>query len=135
MAKNVKNQSTAKPGYRIYGQYILVGAALGLYYGLFNRSSMEPDYGMAVILAVLAGMLTTVVMSLRRKKTFLTFVLDLIKTTSMFAVFLIALQIKPLLEEIGGRALVIGFMTTLGAIFGLILGSRRRSTPSHRSDA
>jgi hypothetical protein len=126
MVKNLKKKGTPQSGYRIYAQYVLVGAAIGLYYGLFNRNTMEPDYGMAVILSVLAGLVTTAVMSLRKRKTFRNIFFDFIKTTAMFTAFLMALQIKPVLEEIGGRILVITFMTSLGAIFGLILGSRRK---------
>lgn len=126
--KNMKNKGTAQPGYRIYAQYVLVGAAIGLYYGLFNRNTTEPDYGMAVILSVLAGMVTTVVTSLRKKKTFRNFLIDFLKTTAMFTAFLMALQVKPVLEEMGGRILVITFMTSLGALFGLILGIRRKTT-------
>jgi hypothetical protein len=124
MTKTNKRSKTPIPGYRIYAQYVLAGAALGLYYGIFHRSTMEPDYGMAVILAVLAGIITTVVMSFRKKKSFRRRVLDFLKTTAMFMAFLVALQAKPALEELGGRTLVIATMTTLGMIFGLILGVR-----------
>ncbi len=53
MKKNKKTVNEIK-GYRVYSQYILAGAAIGLYYGIFYRGAQSPpDYGMAVILSVL----------------------------------------------------------------------------------
>jgi hypothetical protein len=77
-------------GYRIYTQYILVGAAIGLYYGLFYRSTQTtPDYGMAITLSILAGILTTAVRSWKKKRTIGTNALDFIKITAMFMAFLL----------------------------------------------
>lgn len=128
-----KDSKTAKEptGYRIYGQYVLVGAAIGLYYGAFYRSTQSsPDYVMAVILAVLAGVLTTAVRNWKKKKPFGTIALDFIKITAMFLAFLLSLQLKPVIEGFGGRILVIIFMTSVGALFGLIMGTRRRPARS-----
>ncbi len=124
---NTKKTAKQQTGYRIYSQYILVGAALGLYYGAFYRSTQDsPDYGIAVILAVLAGLITTVARSWKKKKSFREIALDFVKITAMFLVFLIALQLKSVLDRIGGRVLVIAAMTLVGMIFGLIIGVRRK---------
>ncbi len=126
MAKD-KKITKQQTGYRIYSQYILVGAAIGLYYGAFYRGTQtEPDYGMAIILAVLAGIVSTTVRNWKKKKTFQEIALDFIKITVMFAAFLLALQLKPVLDRIGGRVLVIAAMTLVGMIFGLIIGVRRK---------
>jgi len=128
-----KDKNTAKgpTGYRIYSQYVLVGAALGLYYGAFYRSTQSsPDYVMAVILAVLAGVLTTTVRNWKKKKPFGTIALDFIKITAMFMAFLLALQLKSVIEGFGGRILVIIFMMSVGIVFGLIMGVRRRPARS-----
>lgn len=114
-------------GYRIYSQYVLVGAAIGLYYGIFYRSQSPPDYSLAVILAVFAGVLTTAVRSWKKNKPVKTIVLDFIKITATFMAFLIALQLKSVVENFGGRTAVIVFMTSVGIIFGLIMGVRRRT--------
>ncbi len=117
-------------GYQVYTQYILVGAAIGLYYGLFSRTTQtSPDYVMVVILSIFAGLLTTVVRNWKKKKTFAESVLDFLKITGMFFVFLLALQIKPTIERLGGRTLAIVFMTVLGIGFGLVMGVRRK--PAH----
>ncbi len=126
-----KKAASEPIGYRIYSQYVLVGAAIGLYYGVFYRNTQSsPDYVMAVILAVLAGALTTAVRSWKKKKPIGTIVLDFIKITAMFLAFLLALQLKSVIEGIGGRILVIIFMTSVGILFGLIMGARRKPVRS-----
>lgn len=126
MAKNPK-ASKQPTGYRIYSQYVLVGAAIGLYYGIFSRSTQAaPDFSVAVLLAVLAGALTTVVRNWKKKRTFGEIALDFIKITAMFLVFLLALQLRSVLEAYGGRVLVIIFMTSIGILFGLVMGVRRK---------
>jgi len=127
MSKKGKSVKEVR-GYRIYSQYILIGAAIGLYYGIFYRGTQTtPDYAMAVYLAVLAGVLTTAVRSWKKKKTFKMILFDFLKVTATFLVFLMALQLKPLLEKVGGRTLVIVGMTLVGTGFGLIFGMRRKT--------
>lgn len=124
-----KDKKTAKDsaGFRIYSQYVLIGAAIGLYYGVFGRATQSaPDYGMAVILAALAGVLTTAVRRWKKKMPLGTMALDFIKITGMFLAFLLALQLRSVIEGIGGRILVIAFMTSVGILFGLIMGIRRK---------
>ena len=126
MTKKKRNVKEIK-GYRIYSQYILVGAAIGLYYGIFYKGAQsEPDYAMAVILAVLAGLLTTIVRSWKKKKSFGAIALDFLKITAMFLVFLLALQLNSAVYKIGGRALVIVFMTTLGIVLGVLIGVQKK---------
>ncbi len=126
MSKASKNQK-APTGYRIYSQYILVGGAIGLYYGIFSRGTQDaPDYGMAVILAVLAGLITAVVRNWRKKKPFMTVALDAVKISALFLVFLLALQTRSVIEGWGGRTAVIVVMTVLGVALGLILGVTRK---------
>jgi hypothetical protein len=129
MTKKKKN-TVELAGYRIYSQYILAGLGIGLYYGIFSHTTQtEPDYGMAVILSVLAGALTTVIRNWKKKKTFRAYILDFLKTAGMFLAFLLALQLKPVIEGFGGRILMIVFMTVVGLAFGVVLGGVRRKTP------
>lgn len=123
-----KDKRTAQQptGYRVYSQYLLVGAAIGLYYGAFYRGTQTSDYGMAIILAVVAGIITTAVRSWKKQRTFKEIAWDFIKITVMFAAFLLALQLKPVMDKLGGRVLVIAFTTLVGMIFGLIIGVRRK---------
>lgn len=126
MAKGKKNVEQPV-GYRIYAQYVLVGAAIGLYYGFFYRGPQSgPDYEMAVILALIAGVITTVVRNWKKQKIFKEIALDFIKFTALFMIFLLALQLKPVLDQWGGRVLVAIFMTSFGALFGLIIGITRK---------
>jgi hypothetical protein len=121
-------KTTPQPtGYRIYSQYILIGGAIGLYYGIFSRTSQAaPDFSVAILLAVLAGALTTLVRSWRKKPPFRTVAVDFIKSTAMFLVFLLALQLRAVIEAYAGRTMVIIFMTSIGVLFGLIMGISRK---------
>jgi len=124
-AKKTAQQPT---GYRIYSQYILVGAALGLYYGAFYRGAqVAPDYGMAVALAVIAGVFTTLVRNWKKKKTLGTIALDFIKISALFLLFLLTLQLRSVIEGFGGRTAVMIFTTSVGILFGLLMGARRKS--------
>ncbi len=126
MTKDKK--TTQQPtGFRLYSQYVLVGGAIGLYYGIFSRGTQSSlDFSVAILLAVLAGALTTAVRSWKKKKSFGTIALDFIKITAMFLVFLLALQLRSVIEGYGGRTMVIIFMTSIGILFGLIMGISRK---------
>lgn len=126
MTKDKK--TTQQPtGFRLYSQYVLVGGAIGLYYGIFSRGAQSsPDFSVVILLAVLAGALTTAVRSWKKKKSFGTIALDFIKITAMFLVFLLALQLRSVIEGYGGRTMVIIFMTSIGILFGLIMGISRK---------
>lgn len=116
-----------KPVYRIYFQYVLVGAALGLYYGIFSKPSADnPDYGMVVLFSVLAALVTTIARNWKIKKTFKAIALDFLKIWGMFFLFLLALQLNSVIFRIGGRTAVIVFMSVIGIILGLLMAVRKK---------
>lgn len=118
-----------RAGYSIYLQYVLVGAALGLYYGIFHKNSTDqPDYAMAVLLSVLAGILTTAVRVWKKRKTFKVIVLDFIKIWAMFLLFLLAIESNSVVYRIGGQVAVIIFMMLVGITLGLGMAIRKKTT-------
>ena len=63
--------STKKSAYEIgrMQRYILIGAGIGLYYGLFYKpSSVDPDYGIAIVLSIFAALITVVVRFWKKKQ-------------------------------------------------------------------
>ena len=85
-------------------RYVLVGAAIGIYYGAFYRSTdAAPDYGIAIILAVLAALVTVAVRFWKKRQPFLTMAKSLFWTFLFYAVVLLTLAVRNLAEQIGGR--------------------------------
>jgi len=120
MDKN-KNQ------YRIYMQFVLIGAALGLYYGVFYRGPQTPpDYLMAIILSVVAALVTIIVRSWKKKRTFKEILFDFLKVFLMFAVFMVSLELRKVIFERWGKTAVIIFTTSVGILVGLGLAVRKK---------
>lgn len=119
--KNNKNQ------YRIYMQFVLIGAALGLYYGVFYRGPQTPpDYLMALILSVFAALITVLVRSWKKKRTFREILFDFLKVLLMFSVFMISLELRKVIFERWGKTAVIIFTTSVGILVGLGLAVRKK---------
>ena len=96
-------------------QYLLVGSGLGLYFGLFFRPLREPNFAVAVALALLATAVFTVPALLKKDRPPLgklgrTAVTTFIK----FAIILALLESRHYVYDLGGRWLVAVFTTLLG---------------------
>ena len=120
-------EQSNKPQYRIYVQYVIVGAALGLYYGLFYRGSeSSPDYVMAIILSVIAAIVTVIVRSWKKKRSFTEILIDFLKIMAMFAVFLVGLEFRKVVFERWGKTAVVVFTTSMGLLIGLAMAIRKK---------
>ncbi|MBK8902758.1 MAG: hypothetical protein IPM53_16330 [Anaerolineaceae bacterium] len=100
-------------------QYILVGAGLGLYFGLFFRPLREPNFLAAVALALLAAAAVTILGLLKKARPTLpelgkTAVTNFIK----FALVLALLEGRHYAFDLGGKWLVTAFTTVLGGLAG-----------------
>ena len=127
--------SGSTKGYRIYSQFVLIGAALGLYYGLFYQPTQTaPDFGMALILSLLAGLLTVVIRSWKKKRTFQALLFEFLKMFVMFAAFLIGLELRKVIYGIWGKTTVVIFTTTLGGLIGLLAALRKKEQPTEPKD-
>ncbi len=51
----------------LYQRYVLVGAALGLYFGIFFRPAREPSFIAAVVLSLMATAVTLLIRGLKKK--------------------------------------------------------------------
>ena len=110
-------------------RYVLVGGALGLYYGLFYRSTdAAPDYGIAIVLAVLAAVVTVIVRFWKKKQPLAAIAKSFFWTFLFYAVLLLALAVRTLAEQIGGRVGLTIATTLIG--MGLAFGLATRTQNS-----
>ena len=116
-----------KTTYRIYMQYVLIGAAIGLYYGLFYRpTNTAPDFFMAILLSVAASVVTVVIRSWKKGRHFSELLIDFLKILSMFSAFMVGLEMRKVIYNQWGKTVVIVFTTTLGILIGFIAAIRRK---------
>lgn len=107
---------------------ILVGAAIGLYYGIFyTPSSTDPDYAIAILLAVLAALVTSIIRARMRKLPFRDFLIDLARFTLLYGVGLVTLAARTQVVKLGGRAGLIAFTTLAGVALGVLMSSRKKT--------
>lgn len=100
-------------------QYILVGGGLGLYFGLFFRPLREPNFAVAVALALLATAAVIIFRMLRKDRPPLATLGQTAVTTFIkFALVLALLEGRHYVHDLGGRWLVTIFTTLMGAIAG-----------------
>jgi len=122
----MREQKQPQP-YRVYTQYILIGAAFGLYYGLFYRDSLrEPDYLIAVLLSVAAAAATVIVRSWKKGRTLKEILLDYVKILFFFLVFMLGLELRKWVAGIGGKTAVVIFTTTIGTVMGFFAALRKK---------
>ncbi len=108
-------------------RYILIGAAIGLYYGIFYRpSDTSPDYGIAIILSILAALVTVVVRFWGKKEPFPNLVRSFLGTFAFYAVILLTLAIRKVAEQIGGRIGLTVVTTLIGIGLGYFLAASRK---------
>lgn len=102
-------------------RYLLTGAGLGLYFGLFFRPAREPSVQVVVGLSLVAALAITV-LQLRHPeqrhggrllRTFL-------KTSAGFALVLAMLELRHIFYNLGGRAATSLFTTVYGAGLGYV---------------
>lgn len=121
------SQAEPKGLYRIYFQFILIGAAIGLYYGLFYQGSQtEPDFGMAIILSFFAALVTVVIRSWKKGRTFKAIAFDFLKVLAMFLAFMIGLELRKVVYDLWGKTVVVIFTTGLGILVGLLAAIRKK---------
>jgi len=102
-------------------QYGFVGAALGLYYGIFYKPGSEPDVPMAFMLSAFAALVTVVVRSWRKGLVFKVMVMDFLKIFFFFLIFMLSITLRKTAYDIGGKSLVIAETLISGIVLGLLL--------------
>ena len=122
MTSTKKNSRTGK-----LIQYALVGAALGLYYGIFYKPAGEPDFGIAVVLSVFAALVTVIVRSWKKGFSFIKIVKDFFLIFGLFLIFMLSLVLRQIAYDLGGQPLVIVEMTVAGIMLGFLMAWQRFS--------
>lgn len=108
-------------------RYVLVGAALGVYYGLFYRpSDAAPDYGTAIILAILAALVTVIIRFWKKGQPFPIIAKSFFWTFVFYAVILLTLAVRKLAEQVAGRVGLTVATTLIGIALGYVLATRRQ---------
>lgn len=100
-------------------RYILTGAAIGLYFGLFFRPLREADYGYALLLAVVVAVVLTALHSWRNRPSLRTVPMYFALTFIKAALVLLLLEGRHLAFDWGGKTAVTIFTTVMGAASGL----------------
>ena len=114
-------RDAGKPLGHIIVRYILVGAALGLYFGYFFRPVREPSIVTALILAAIAAVVTVALRWFRGVRPTLPGLLRMLFLTFIsYALFLFILEGRHLAYDAGGRILTVLFTTISGAVTGAV---------------
>ena len=125
-----KNQ-VKKQAYRLYAQFVLVGAALGAYYGIFYKNPERAvDFGPVIILSLLSAVVVTVIQIWKKGYPAKEKLVIFLKSFGMFFLFLAMLEARPIFEAWGGKGLVIAFTTLMGTSVGFILGLKKKPLTS-----
>jgi hypothetical protein len=108
-------------------RYILIGAGIGLYYGLFYKpSGVDPDYGIAIVLSIFAALITVIVRFWGKKQPFSTIIKNYFELLLLYSVFLLTLSARHLAEQIGGKFGVVLFTTLTGTCMGYFMATRKK---------
>lgn len=118
-------QKTRQSGKTAVSQFILVGAGLGLYVGLFFRPLREANFAVAIALALLATAVFTIPSLLKKNRPTLgEWGKTAVATFVKFALILSLLEVRHYVYDLGGKWLVAVFTTLLGAAGGFWLAQR-----------
>jgi hypothetical protein len=108
-------------------RYAWTGAAIGLYFAIFAKPSGVPDIPMAIALAVIAALVTVIVRSWKKKRTFIEILKDFLGMLLLYSAFLTSMQLRKYANDLGGRLLVGVVTVAIGVITGLFFGARAKS--------
>ena len=115
-----------------YTQYALVGAALGLYYGIFYEPTTDPDFGIAITLSLVAAFFTVLVRSWKKGYTFQKIAKDFFLMFGFFLIFLLSLVFRTIAYQFGGKPAVIVETTVAGIMLGLLMAWQRFSLKNNK---
>ncbi len=134
--QNKPGNQVKKQGYRLYAQFVLIGAALGAYYGIFYRNPGRPvDFSPVVLLSLLSAVVVTIIQNWKKGYPAKEKLMIFLKSFGMFFLFLAMLEARPLFEKWGGKGLVIAFTTLMGASVGFILGLKKKPVATKTTES
>ncbi len=107
-------------------RYVFIGAALGLYYGIFyTPSGAAPDYGIAIVLSFLAALITVVIRFWKKRPPFPVMLKAFGETLLFYSVFLLTLAARTYIVQLGGRIALGIFTTLVGCVMGYAMAARK----------
>ena len=110
-------------------RYVLIGAAIGLYYGLFYQpSTTDPDYGIALVLSFLAAVVTVAIRFWKKKASFSTILKSFVETFLFYSVLLLTLAVRHVAQQIGGKIGVTLVTTLVGMGMGYVMATRKKAS-------
>lgn len=105
---------------QLFTRYALTGGAIGLYFGWFFRPARQPNVWFVLLLAGLITLVTMGIKVWRERPSSL----QLLKNSLMMFVkaclFLILLELRHPVYDMGGKEAVTIFMTVMGALAGFL---------------
>lgn len=108
-----------------FTRFGLIGAALGLYYGIFYTPGGEPDFGITVLLSFMAAVFTVIVRSWKKGFTFQKIIKDFLLMFGFYTIFLLSLALRTIAYQYFGKLGVIIETTAAGILLGLLMASQR----------
>jgi hypothetical protein len=100
-------------------RYGLTGGAIGLYFGFFFRPTRDPNLWVILILASLVTVVTVVIQAWRKRPLFSQLLKTALLTFGGALLFLIMLELRHPIYDVGGRIAVTIFMGVMGVLAGL----------------
>jgi hypothetical protein len=108
-------------------RYVLIGAAIGLYYGLFYQpSTTDPDYAIALVLSFLAALVTVAIRFWKKNASFSTILKSFVETFLFYSVLLLTLAVRHVAQQIGGKFGVTLVTTLVGMGMGYVMATRKK---------
>jgi hypothetical protein len=108
-------------------RYLLIGAGIGLYYGIFYKpSGADPDYGIAIGLSIFAALITVLIRFWGKKQPFSVIIKNFFEWLLLYSIFLLTLAARHLAEQIGGKYGVMLFTTFTGTCLGYFMATRKK---------
>ncbi len=108
-------------------RYAWTGAAIGLYFAIFAKPSGLPDIPMAIALALIASLVTVVVRSWKKKRTFMEIAKDFLGMLLLYSAFIVSMQLRKYANDVGGRLLVGVVTVVIGIATGLFFAARAKA--------
>lgn len=109
----------------LYQRYVLVGAAIGLYFGIFFRPEREPSFVTAFILSLMATAVTLLIRAFQKKPLFSLRRIGVIYI--LYTLMILSFEARHLAFDYAGRFGVIAFGVLVGGIVGYGYGWHKLS--------
>lgn len=121
---------------RLMIRYGLIGGGIGLYFGLFFRPVRQPSLAFVLMLAVLIAVVMTLIRAFREKPSLSELLTGAVATFVKASLALLLLEMRHVVYQQGGKALVTVFTTIMGGAAGLwyAVERLRRRTSSGKAE-